>query len=450
MNQEEYFNEDEIVNKFHEYYNEAVTKKTFGENSNTNVNYQNLQLKLLQTTQEFARSFDYELENAPTIKRKIIVFVKKVIRKLTRFILKPYADQMLRYQEMNGELSGELVKSIMLLAMKNEENQLALEENERIIEKYENSVGKNTRTIEDHERKIEDHERTIGDNKRIIEEQSKTIEEQNKAIEEKENKIKSQNDQIWKHEEAIYKLANDYNSTTALVLKLSGELDTKNEKINMSYSQAGEDKIIDFLMNYEKSEPSQFTYLDIGCNHYRDLNNTFRFYEMGMHGVLVDANPKFISLAEKHRTRDICINVGIANKNNQNLKFYILNGSGLSSFNKEVIDEAIKESPWLKVEKEIMVPVITINEIIEKNFSKVPELISLDIEGDELDVLETLDLKKYRPKIFVVETIAYKAKISLNNKRHDIVDFMENNNYKEYAFTGVNSIFVDGNAYIED
>lgn len=391
MNQEEYLNEEEILSKLQDYYKEAAFKNINEGNIEEDANCQNLQLKLLQTTQEFAKSFEGGPENTPTIKRKITVFIKKVIRKLTRFMLKPYADQMLKYQERNGELSGDLIRYISFLMSKNIEVQSEIE-NQRL-------------------------------------------------------EINSQKDQIWKHEEAIYKLTKEYNSTASLVLELSENVNECNQLKFNSYSQAGEDKIIEFLLSYGKDHIEEFTYLDIGCNHYKDLNNTYKFYEMGMHGVLIDANPDYIALAEKYRPRDMCINAGIGKSNEENLKFYVLNVLDLSSFNLEVINEAIKESPWLKIEKEINVPVFTINDIIEKYFNHTPDVISLDIEGDELNVLQVMDLIKYCPKIFIIETITYKANISLNNKRKEIVQFMEEKGYGEYAFTGVNSIFINRKIY---
>lgn len=401
MSQKEYLNEEEIINKFQEYYNEAISKNLFEENINPDICYQNLQLKLLQTTQEFAKSFELDLENAPNLKRKLVVSIKKIIRKSTRFMLKPYADQMLKYQERNGELSGQIVRFLSFLVTKNSEMQI------------------------------------ISDNNL-------------KRIESQEVEIKNQKNQIWRHEEAIYKLTNEYNNTASLVLELSDKLKHNGEKKFTSYSQAGEDKIIEFLLSYGKDKIEEFTYLDIGCNHYMDINNTYKFYEMGMHGVLIDANPDFIALAEKNRPRDICVNAGIGKCNDDSLKFYVLNVLDLSSFNLDAINAAIKETPWLKVEKEIDVPVFTINYIIEEYFNGTPELISLDIEGDELSVLQAMDLKSYCPKIFIIETITYKANISLNNKRNEIVEFMEECGYREYAFTGVNSIFINMNMFSED
>lgn len=407
MNQN-YSNIEEIVKKMQEYYDEVMANRIFGEKDKSNVTYQDLQLKLLQTTQEFARGFEGELENAITVKSKVKVFIKRVIRKSTRFMLKPYAEQMLKYQEMSCELLGQLINYTALLGNKGEEN---LSEIERWNIKEEQQI---------------------------------------RYWEQLESKIKEQNDKIWKHEEAIYKLANDYNSTAELVLKMSDEIYDAENKNNLTYSQAGEDRIIEFLMSYGEREIRKFSYLDIGCNHYKNINNTYKFYEMGMQGVLIDANPNFIDLAQKYRPKDTCINAGVGEDNSDAMKFYILNNPDLSSFNLKAIEEAKTESSWLNIEKEINVPVFTINYIIETYFDNVPEVISLDIEGDELKALKTIDLKKYRPRIFVIETIEYKASITLNNKRVDIIEFMKSNGYLEYAFTGVNSIFVDEKLYTEE
>lgn len=86
---------------------------------------------------------------------------------------------------------------------------------------------------------------------------------------------------------------------------------------------------------------------------------------------------------------------------------------------------------------------MTVNEVIDKYFNGVPTIVSLDVEGDELEILKSIDMEKYRPLIYIIETIEYREKIDLNNKRTDIINFMNSKNYKEYAFTGVNSIFLD-------
>lgn len=336
------------------------------------INKEMLVSKLIQTTEQFARSFDYELPIAEGIRGHIFRFIKRIIRKGTRFITKPYAEQMLKFQENICELAGMYIE------------------------------------------KLNEVDKTLGN-----------------------------------HEEAIYKLTKDFNDNTKLTMELSDSIAQINqylfgeEKDNTfrTYAQAGEDAIISFILEYLDKKGA--SYLDIGCNDYKKLSNTFHFYEKGMRGVLVDANPKYVELIKEKRPGDVILNVGVGERSGEVLPFYILNGDGLSSFNKEVVDKALKETEWLKIENIIEVPIMTVNELIEQYFYTVPTIISIDIEGDELAILKSIDMERYRPLIYIVETIEYRERIDLDNKRNDIIDFMKMQNYKEYAFTGVNSIFLD-------
>lgn len=65
-----------------------------------------LKLKLLQTTEKFVRTFDYELPKVRGVKGKLKRFIKRGIRKFSRFITKPYAEKMLMFQESICELLG--------------------------------------------------------------------------------------------------------------------------------------------------------------------------------------------------------------------------------------------------------------------------------------------------------------------------------------------------------
>ena len=137
------------------------------------------------------------------------------------------------------------------------------------------------------------------------------------------------------------------------------------------------------------------------------------------------------------------LNIGVGAKTTESLTFYAMNWDWLSSFNRDFIEETMKESPWVKIEQEIQVPILSLNEIFETYFQSIPAIVSIDVEGDELSILKTVDMSKYRPLIYVIETIGYREKIDLDNKRLDIITYMLSQDYKEYAFTGVNSIFLD-------
>lgn len=84
-------------------FRDEAKKIVWRENKDNN---NDLKLKLLQTTEKFVRTFDYELPKVRGLKEKIKKIIKRVIRKATRFITKPYAENMLSFQECLCELLG--------------------------------------------------------------------------------------------------------------------------------------------------------------------------------------------------------------------------------------------------------------------------------------------------------------------------------------------------------
>lgn len=80
---------------------EEETKKSAVKTDNSN-----LKIKLLQITQKFVETFDYELPKVSGIKEKIKKLIKRIIRKSIRFVTKPYAEQRLVFQKNICELLG--------------------------------------------------------------------------------------------------------------------------------------------------------------------------------------------------------------------------------------------------------------------------------------------------------------------------------------------------------
>jgi hypothetical protein len=108
------------------------------------------------------------------------------------------------------------------------------------------------------------------------------------------------------------------------------------------------------------------------------------------------------------------------------------------------LDEAEKISDMgtYKIKNSIRVPMQNINEIFEDSLERLPNFISLDVEGLDLKILETLDFNRYRPSIFCIETLSY-SENGQQEKNQKIIDFMKAKNYSIFADTYVNTIFVD-------
>lgn len=267
--------------------------------------------------------------------------------------------------------------------------------------------------------------------------------------------VNSEINELWlrlKETEKLEKTIQDMNSR---IEKLCGEIDflkknslimkeNEKEEVKFSFSQSGEDNIIKYIFSILKIDIKECKYLDLGANHAVHLSNTYDFYKKGARGVLIEANPELAQELSEQRPEDIVINKCISEKSDEKLDFYILNGDGLSSTDYEAVQGFIKENPALEIERTVSVDSITINEIIEKYFpEKAPEILNIDIEGMELTVLKMTDFEKFRPLIVICEMIEYKNGLTVGQKNKEIIDFMNKNDYEEFAFTGINSIFID-------
>jgi len=212
----------------------------------------------------------------------------------------------------------------------------------------------------------------------------------------------------------------------------------------MSYAQCGEDLIVDFLLSALK--PARVRYLDIGAHHPTHLSNTYFFYQRGASGVCVEPDAALARAFVKVRPRDRCLNVGIGPQAGV-ADFFLMSTSTLNTFSREQA-EKFQSYGNQRIEQVVQVPIRDINSVIEENFEQPPELVSLDIEGLDLPVLQSLDFRRHRPLVFCIETLTY-TEDRTERKLHEIIDWMTRQDYMLYADTFINSIFVERQAWLQ-
>ncbi len=208
-----------------------------------------------------------------------------------------------------------------------------------------------------------------------------------------------------------------------------------------SFSQAGEDAIVDFLFfDYGITHP---TYLDVGTNFPDKYNNTFRFYQRGCTGVCVEADSTLIPAIKKKRSRDKVIHAGVSVTEMTQADFYIFNHKGINTFSKTEAEQRAK-SPENKILKIAKVDLVSINQIIADHFDTHPHFLSLDIEGLDLQVLQSLNFNKYPIPVLCVETCTF-SNNHIRPKDASVANYLGTVGYEVYADTYINTIFVNKN-----
>ena len=143
-----------------------------------------------------------------------------------------------------------------------------------------------------------------------------------------------------------------------------------------SYSQYGEDVFIESVLSGYTLDGA--IYADIGANHPTDISNTYLLYRKGMQGVVVEPNQELVSLFRRFRKRDIVLGIGCSNSNTV-LKFNISKTPVLSSFT---------ENRDMVVDRQVYLPVMTLDNALANIKCDTIGLLSIDVEGLNAEVLE--------------------------------------------------------------
>jgi FkbM family methyltransferase len=197
----------------------------------------------------------------------------------------------------------------------------------------------------------------------------------------------------------------------------------------------GEDK---FIKNYFKNKSSGF-YIDAGCYHPLDGNNTHLLYKKGWNGINFDINFYSIKLFNFLRDRDVNINSGISCKKDKLTMYYRKEINMLNT-----LDPKIAKIRFKNGYKKTSIKVNTLNFFMSKYFKNLKKIdfINIDVEGSEMDVLKSLNFKFHKPQLICVE-IHNTTKINGVNykylKSNNIYKYLINKKYrvvwkKKYSF----------------
>ena len=176
----------------------------------------------------------------------------------------------------------------------------------------------------------------------------------------------------------------------------------KERVFKRSYSQYGEDLLLQGFLGEKWSWKYKGFWVDIGAHHPVHLSNTKIYSDVGWKGINVDASCEAISAFARGRKRDVNVNVGIG-KTAGTLDYYRMSLSPMNTFSKAFADKAVSEG--VKLLEVVKVPVITMKQLLDQHLPKGQRIdfLSIDCEGLDLEILESNDWSAYRPEFILIE-----------------------------------------------
>ncbi|GHD78503.1 FkbM family methyltransferase [Vogesella fluminis] len=208
-------------------------------------------------------------------------------------------------------------------------------------------------------------------------------------------------------------------------------------KYFISYAQNFEDVV---LWRALKDIKSGF-YVDVGANDPVIDSVTLAFYKKGWNGINIEPLDIHHKELLKNRPRDINLCCAAGSESGSFKIYDVKDVRGWATMDANVANEHIKAGH--EVEEKI-VNVEKLNDILYSHNPKEIHFLKIDVEGAEIEVLNGLDLKKWRPWIILAEVRKPNGELPDNSEWENIILV---NHYKRSYFDGINVFYVANEHY---
>lgn len=220
----------------------------------------------------------------------------------------------------------------------------------------------------------------------------------------------------------------------------------------ITYSQDLEDRMIGafFSARFRQLFQKDLTYCDIGSNHPIATNNTYYFYKLGAHGVLVEPNPVFADMTQQTRPKDTLVRAAISPSvkpgETQIMQLTVPEHNELASLNAEFVGEWYRrfkrQEGVVDQARQIDVDTLNINDLLQDNVDlEKPCILDIDVEGIDYELFQSLNTAVMSNiQVIIIELSAFIH----GGKAFEEKVFTEfyARGYTLYAKTRINHIFV--------
>ncbi len=187
-------------------------------------------------------------------------------------------------------------------------------------------------------------------------------------------------------------------------------------------------------------------YVDVGAND-PDIDNVTRvFYQRGWSGINIEPLAANSVKLRKKRKRDINLEIAVGEKEGSITFYEIGKWHGYSTTDPKIAEQHRKDG--LKI-VEHTVLVRKLSTVLEENAKgRQIDFLKIDVEGTELSVLRGANLKRYRPKLILLES---KMPVTINmvdridevpDRADEYANFLAPLGYHFVYHDGLNTFFL--------
>ncbi len=201
-----------------------------------------------------------------------------------------------------------------------------------------------------------------------------------------------------------------------------------------SFSQNAEDVVLWRALHHVE----RGRYLDVGANHPYIDSVSKAFYDRGWSGITVEPDPAFAQMQRDQRPRDLVVQAAITTKDGDLTTFHVVDGTGLSTLDADTAKDHVASGFDVH---DVQVATRRLDCVLEEAGWEGLDIhfMLVDTEGSERDVLESLDLRVWRPWVLVVEATHPRTTVSTREVWEAIVIHA---GYRFCLFDGLSCFYV--------